>query len=112
MGGNPRPIVRRMARIQAHLWGDNDTQTELLLAACIRAVDIEASGIWSPVEEDWPLSDKPRSGKAGAYCVLTFEARLYVEAAPKGRALITAVDVQLDPDAPPDPEPDEPPGGG
>jgi hypothetical protein len=91
-GGNPRAIARRRVRVQAHLWGQTDEQAEQLLEQTIVAVEAVAPGVYKPVEETWPLHDKPKSNPQGAYVVLTFEVNLYVYAAPKTTVKVKAVE--------------------
>lgn len=95
-GGNPRPLVRRRVRVLAHLWGKDDDQAEQLLEETVREVQALTAGVYRPVEEAWPLHDKPANNKAGAYCILTFEVDLYVESKPTQKAKVT--NVQLDTD--------------
>ena len=94
-GGNPRPLVRRRVRVLAHLWGRDDDQAEQLLEETIREVHALTAGVYRPIEESWPLHDKPANNKAGAYCVLTFEVELYVESRPTTKAKLKHV--ELDP---------------
>ncbi len=82
VGGNPHPIVRRRVRVLAHLWGRDDDQAELLLEETVREVQALTAGVYRPVEETWPLHDKPSNNKSGAHCILTFEVDLYVESRP------------------------------
>ena len=89
-GGNPRPLVRRRVRVLAHLWGKDDDQAEQLLEETIREVQALTAGVYRPVEEAWPLHNKPANNKAGAYCILTFEVDLYVEARASTVARINA----------------------
>jgi hypothetical protein len=94
VGGNPRPLVRRRVRVEAHIWGQDDEQAEQLLEENIRVVHALAGGVWRPVSELWPQHKEPEKNHLGAtglgvHGVVTFEADLYVDDTPTTTAHVT-----------------------
>lgn len=99
-GGNPRPLVRRRVRFEAHLWGKDDDQTEQLLEETIREVFALTAGVYRPVSEVWPQHKKPGETRIttalGGHCVLIFEVDLYVESKPTTKAKVKHVELDTD----------------
>lgn len=91
-GLNPRPLFTRRLDIEAHLWGRDEEQAELLLEHVARAVQKAAVGAFTPAREEWPAQDDDRRSHnvKGAYCLMTFEALIPVTAATQKTATVTA----------------------
>lgn len=91
-GLNPRPLFTRRLDIEAHIWGVDEEQAELLLEHVARAVHKAAVGSYTPAREEWPAQDDDRRSHnvKGAYCLLTFEALVPVTAATQTTAHVTA----------------------
>lgn len=103
-GLNPRPLFTRRLEIEAHLWGADDEQTELLLELVGRAVQKAAVGAFTPAREEWPAEDDDRRThqRRGSYCVLTFELLVPVTAATQTTARVTSAAFDTSSSAPTD----------
>lgn len=103
-GLNPRPLFTRRLEVEAHIWGTDDEQAEVLLEHVGRAVQKAAVGSFAPAREEWPAQDDDRRSHnvKGSYCVLTFEALFPVTAATQTTARITAAAFDTTTSAPAD----------
>jgi hypothetical protein len=85
---NPRPLMTRVAKMQAHLWGRTYDETEAMINVLLGAIYATALGSMAILSGGW--TDPSYTAHGNAY-VLTFSLEIPVTEAPATTGVATSL---------------------